>query len=253
VRYLLAQTLNELIDPKGWLASEKLDGFRSYWNGRQLFSRNKDGGLGNVFHAPSWFIKDFPNEPLDGELWAGRGKRDLVASAVKGSRERDWQNIQYATFDVPEFKGPFEKRLKHLQLIFRATHGIVLPFWVCTGRAQLLKRLDEIVDAGGEGIMLRKPGSKYEGKRSHTLLKVKKWFDAEAWVVGHVEGTRPGLCGALMVVNGEGKKFKVASGLTEKMAKNPPIIGTVITYRWNTLTKSGIPNPASFGGIREDL
>ena len=36
--------------------------------------------------------------------------------------------------------------------------------------------------------MLRKPHSKYEGKRSSTLLKVKTFFDAEAEVVRYEPG-----------------------------------------------------------------
>lgn len=37
-------------------------------------------------------------------------------------------------------------------------------------------------------VMLRKPKSIYEGKRSKTLLKVKTFYDAEAEVVGYVDG-----------------------------------------------------------------
>lgn len=33
--------------------------------------------------------------------------------------------------------------------------------------------LKEVEAHGGEGLMLRKPGSKYEGRRSSTLLKIK--------------------------------------------------------------------------------
>ena len=40
---------------KGWYMSEKLDGIRAYWNGKELLSKN-----GNKIYAPSWFIKDFP-------------------------------------------------------------------------------------------------------------------------------------------------------------------------------------------------
>ena len=40
----------------------------------------------------------------------------------------------------------------------------------------------------GEGVMLRRPGSKYKGGRSHDLLKVKKSLDDEAVVVGYKPG-----------------------------------------------------------------
>lgn len=37
----------------------------------------------------------------------------------------------------------------------------------------------------GEGLMLRNPYSYYENKRTKNLLKVKKFFDAEAEIIGH--------------------------------------------------------------------
>ena len=65
---MLAQKYEEgKIDPTGWFISEKLDGVRAYWSGEGFYSRN-----GNQFHAPAWYTKDLPKEPLDGELWAGR-------------------------------------------------------------------------------------------------------------------------------------------------------------------------------------
>lgn len=39
-----------------------------------------------------------------------------------------------------------------------------------------------------KGLMLREPGSHYECKRSHTLLKVKTFRDEEALVTGHERG-----------------------------------------------------------------
>ena len=61
--------------------------------------------------------------------------------------------------------------------------------------------LKEVEGEGGEGLMLRRPGSLYEGKRSGTLLKVKSFFDAEAEVVGYEagKGKHKGATGALKV------------------------------------------------------
>src|SRR5215212_8733282 len=36
---LLAETWDGQLDPKGWWLSEKLDGVRAYWDGKQLLSR----------------------------------------------------------------------------------------------------------------------------------------------------------------------------------------------------------------------
>src|SRR6059058_5282963 len=59
---LLAETWDNAADLSGWWMSEKLDGVRAYWDGRQLISR-----LGNTFQAPDWFLQGFPESPLDGE------------------------------------------------------------------------------------------------------------------------------------------------------------------------------------------
>lgn len=248
--FLLAKIWDRSFDPTGWIVSEKLDGFRSGWNGKQFISRN-----GNVIEAPSWFAKGLPHEALDGELYAGRGEIGKVTSAVNGKREQDWKAIHYSVYDAPDYLQGFEQRIKYAQMITnRAANAKVIDFWVCKSKEQLLKQLDEIVAAGGEGLMLRKPGSRYEHKRSNTLLKVKKRFDAEAIVIGHVEGTRPGLCGSLEVLNPKtGLRFKVASGMTEAMVHAPPRIGAIITYEWELLTKEGIPRPAIFVRVREDV
>ena len=42
----------------GWWMSEKLDGVRAYWNGKEFLSR-----LGNKLHAPDWFCAGLPGEP----------------------------------------------------------------------------------------------------------------------------------------------------------------------------------------------
>lgn len=40
--------------------SEKLDGIRGYWNGKQLLTRS-----GRVFHPPVWFVADYPPFAID--------------------------------------------------------------------------------------------------------------------------------------------------------------------------------------------
>lgn len=55
-------------DPTGWYMSEKLDGVRCFWNGRNMYTRN-----GNIFYPPDWFKALLPKTlALDGELWTTR-------------------------------------------------------------------------------------------------------------------------------------------------------------------------------------
>src|SRR5580658_9321513 len=66
---LLAERWDNVTDLTGWLMSEKLDGVRAYWDGKQFLSRQ-----GNLYRAPDWFIEGLPSVPLDGELWIDRKK-----------------------------------------------------------------------------------------------------------------------------------------------------------------------------------
>ena len=56
--------------------------------------------------------------------------------------------------------------------------------------------MDKVTGEKGEGMMIRDPDSLYEGRRSDTLLKVKKFDDSEAKVIAHNKGT--GRCSNMM-------------------------------------------------------
>ena len=62
----------------GWVMSEKLDGIRAYWDGKNLISRG-----GNIIYAPKWFTKDYPSFELDGELWTKRKDFENISSIVR--------------------------------------------------------------------------------------------------------------------------------------------------------------------------
>ena len=71
---MLAGSFHAGIDIAGWLVSEKLDGVRARWDGRQLLTR-----AGNRIEAPAWFTAGWPTRPIEGELWIGRGKFQQVS------------------------------------------------------------------------------------------------------------------------------------------------------------------------------
>jgi DNA ligase-1 len=158
-------------------------------------------------------------------------------------------------FDAPKAKGTFEKRMAFLktQLPATAKHVRPVPQWRCKGKAHLIAERDRIVKAGGEGLMIREPESVYEGKRSGTLLKVKTRDDAEATVIGHKpgKGKFEGMLGSLRVRAKDGREFSVGTGFTNAQRKNPPPIGTVVTYRYHGLTKNGLPRFPSFWRVRQ--
>ena len=91
----------------GWVMSEKLDGIRAYWDGKQLLTRS-----GKVIHAPDWFLKDYPPFAIDGELWSKRGDFEFISSTVRDRcPSNGWRKIKHYIFDVPHAKGNLFERL----------------------------------------------------------------------------------------------------------------------------------------------
>jgi len=236
-------------DPTGWWMSEKLDGVRAWWDGTQFLSRR-----GNPFLAPDWFTEALPDHPLDGELFVGRGAFQRTVSIVRRMDRSDhWRDVAFVVFDGPELPGPFEERLSQLQDRLAGPFLRVLDHSPCGGAEALQAELARVEALGGEGLMLRKPGSAYVRGRSETLLKVKTFQDAEATVVAHLPGTgrHEGRLGALRVVLDDGTEFKVGTGFSDAEREEPPEVGAVITIRYQELTKAGVPRFPSFVRRRE--
>jgi len=248
---LLAHSWDNVLDVTGWWISEKLDGVRAYWDGEKFLSR-----LGNVYHAPEWFTEGLPSFPLDGELTMGRKLFQETVSAVRRKNGGDlWKKIRYLVFDVPDPNTKVETRFKAISFVVKnAPYAEEVVQYRCKGLDHLREELAAVEKLGGEGLMLRQPGSVYETCRSMTLLKVKSFYDAEAVVVGYTSGRgrHKGRCGALKVRAADGTEFKVGTGLSDDQRKNPPDVGTAVTYRYQELTKDGVPRFPSFVGVRID-
>lgn len=241
-------------DPTGWWISEKLDGVRAYWDGKQFISR-----LGNKYHAPDWFTKDLPDTPLDGELWCGRGKFQETVSIVRRANAGEkWTGVAYLVFDAPSFKGDFEDRQAYLWSVLeddKLEYARMVQQDLCLDRHHLDRELARVEKLGGEGLMIRQPHSAYEAGRSTTLYKVKTFHDAEATVTGYTKGRgkHKGKVGALLVKTDDGVEFSVGTGLNDAERADPPAIGSVITYRYQELTNAGIPRFPSFMRERTDV
>jgi DNA ligase-1 len=150
-------------DVSGWWLSEKFDGFRARWTGKEFVSRN-----GNIFNAPAWFKNQMPKMELDGELWAGRGNFNLCSSIIK-SKTGDWTKIKFMAFDIPDtiVEDVFRYKFKSNEWFSFANISQV----VSTNEAKQYMR--DIVENGAEGIMLRAARSPYVPYRTDTLLKMK--------------------------------------------------------------------------------
>lgn len=250
---LLAQVYNDTIDVKQYWVSEKLDGVRAYWDGKQLVSRG-----GSVIAAPEWFVADFPGQKLDGELWLGRNKFAETLSVVSKHQpiDSEWQHVRYYIFELPDATGTFTERIEAMQRLIQQQNSrylTLVPQFRMTDKAALLAKLNELESKGAEGLMLHQQDALYTTGRSSDLLKLKTYQDTEAEVIGYRpgKGKYKGMVGALIVKTAQGKEFAIGSGLTDELRQTPPEIGTVITYRYNGYTNNGIPRFARFLRVRQ--
>lgn len=252
---LLAEVYNGNINVQQYWVSEKLDGVRAYWDGKQLISRG-----GNVIAAPEWFVADFPAQKLDGELWLGRNKFADTLSIVSKLQpiDSEWQQIRYYIFELPGAAGTFTERIdamQHLVLQHNSPYLMLVAQFRIADHTALQAKLSELENKGAEGLMLHQQDALYKTGRSSDLLKLKSYQDTEAEVIGYRpgKGKYKGMVGALIVKTAQGKEFAIGSGLTDAMRQAPPEVGTVITYRYNGYTNNGIPRFARFLRVRQDF
>lgn len=251
---LLAESWDGAANLAGWWMSEKLDGVRAYWTGSEFLSRQ-----GNRYHAPSWFTAGLPELPLDGELWLGRKKFQRAVSIVRRQDQSDlWKDIRFVIFDAPAVDKEFEARLDFVKKAIakhRLQYAEPHDHTLCKDIDHLRQELLRIEGLGGEGLMLRQPGSKYVTGRSATLLKVKTFHDAEALVVGHEAGAgrHKGRLGALLVQLADGTRFSVGTGFSDAERGNPPPVGSTIQFRYQELSDAGVPRFPSYLGVRQDV
>ncbi len=150
----------------GWFISEKLDGTRCFWDGGLTrgmktidvpwasITDPKTGqpkkkvkpiasGLwsryGNPIIAPDEFLNQLPCCPLDGELWAGRGKFQLCRSICAGDApDPRFDQIEYAVYSSPPLVGIFQTgEIKNANM-HRAIDFLGMEQWV----RQRLNRFD---------------------------------------------------------------------------------------------------------------
>lgn len=266
-----------------FVMSEKLDGVRALWNGKQLLTRN-----GRVIKAPACFTKHFPPFALDGELWIGRGEFEKALALVQkdcthcpcgGDREAldssredsSWGRARYYVFDVPDCtleSSPkahctlFERlRVLESYLASAPTMPIsLIKHEPIASEKQLFKHLQELSEQGAEGLVLRKVTAPYERTRSPNALKLKTYSDAECKVVAHNagKGKYAGKLGSLtceqIAENGTKRtlRFKIGSGFSDTERQSPPPLGSIITYKFYGTTKNGFPRFAVFHRIYQN-
>ena len=181
-------------DQEVWYASRKLDGVRCivYKQGDSVIAYSRQGKefttLQTILDQVSQISGDFV---LDGEICLmNADDTEDFQSIMKEIKKKDHtiQDPRYILFDcltVEDFENKKSSRLLSERLQVLTTFPSLN-----SGRIRVLEQekvndeghllqLSEIADQKGhEGVMVRKD-SVYEGKRTKSLLKCKKFFEAE--------------------------------------------------------------------------
>jgi ATP-dependent DNA ligase len=139
----------------------------------------------------------------------------------------------------------YEARFQYLyETINLGNYGLVIPTKLLENIVSLDEHFEHARVDGFEGLILRPPGVGYEiGKRSKSLIKIKKFLDAEFNVVA--VGFTPDGWGILCCQIGN-KTFNVtAPGSVEEkrhVHDNPEhYIGQLLKVKYANLTADGIP------------
>eukprot|EP00026_Physarum_polycephalum_P000668 Phypoly_transcript_00669.p1 GENE.Phypoly_transcript_00669~~Phypoly_transcript_00669.p1 ORF type:complete len:889 (+),score=100.09 Phypoly_transcript_00669:213-2879(+) len=229
-----------------WWLGEKYDGVRCIWHpGKQnLYTRHR-----YVIHLESSMRRQLSSvSHFDGEIWNGRGCYQESSRVVRSSADTDSQKI--LAFDTPTafyHKLPFEERYSLLYKTIGPNHPLVIVAVriKCWNEHILQALLQVILDDKGEGVVLRKPRSRYEPGRSFSLLKIKSSReDMEALVL---ETSDDGCL--LQFPNGT----KLQLEHQQISADELPEKGDVVTIEYDHFSKTDVPVAPILTRIREDL
>jgi DNA ligase 1 len=236
----LLKTYDDSKDVVGWVMSEKLDGIRGFWTGKELLTR---GGM--KLTPPKWFIKNYPPFAIDGELWTKRNDFENISSIIrsKNSKQR-WKSVSHNIFEVPSQSGGLLKRLSVLKEYLRENPNPylkILPQTVINAKGQVADFLKEVSADKGEGVVVRNPNTLYQTGRLSSALKVKQYLDTECTVLEILpgKGKYQNMMGSVLCQTDSGKKLKIGSGFKDKDRSNPPAIGSKITFKYYGFTKKG--------------
>ncbi len=223
----------------GWLASEKIDGIRATWDGRRMVSRS-----GKEIRIPKIMKTYLPGESkLDGELHYGRGNFPKTIQLIHAD-EPNFSGLRYAVFDAPMPDVPFGLRVKYVDEVCRrirkrAPRGRRIPIHpvkhiAVKSLAHARSMLKEVLDVGGEGVIVRHPQSLYRHGRSNLYLKLKPVVEIKGVVVGF----EPGVVGSneIRLENGaftfiKGKRLPVGKAVVVEaqqiLASGAPRFGRI--------------------------
>ena len=213
------------------------------------------------------FFQKYPDMILDGELYNHAFKDDFesIISMVRKTKPTDEdrsisaENVQFHCYDIVDETKSFEQRNNFITQAVPRNHCIKhVETTQCftEGDAKIFHA--DNLELGYEGSILRS-NNKYQCKRSHALRKFKDFSDAEATIIGYLDGKgkRTGTLGKFIMQDDNGVEFGCPPGkgynykqLADMLDNIGDYIGQRATFTFFERTKAGSYRHPLFKCIR---
>lgn len=267
---LAASTIPALADIKYPVyASPKLDGIRCLVINGEAVSRN---------------LKPIPNDyvrktlaglpPLDGELIIN-GDFNAVQSAIMSKHgEPDFTYQVFDRTDMP-FRGFGYRTARTAGMVYELMHPLVTAVdqVLCSNEEDLAYWYETWLAAGYEGAIVRSIDGRYKFGRSTLkegiMLKLKPFDDAEAKIVGYaelmhnndtscnkIENLVGGNTLGSLITQFKGQTVHIGSGFDAQTrarlwAIRDDLVGQLVTFKYQGVSRFGVPRFPIFKSIRE--
>ena len=168
------------------------------------------------------FFEKHPNVILDGELYNHDFKDDFesIISMVRKTKPTDedrsisCNNVQFHCYDIIDETKTFEDRYKFVMDNLRDSYCVRTVETIQIPNQLEAKEMHDVnLNSGFEGSILR-TNNLYKCGRSWSLRKFKDFSDAEATIIGYVDGKgkRTGTLGKFLMKDDDGIEFGCPPG-----------------------------------------
>jgi len=218
-----------------------------------------------LFNLKHWFALN-PNVILDGELYNHDLKDDFekIISLVRKQKPTDIDimesadMVQFHCYDIIDETKTFEERNRFIKQVVPRNHCIHhVSTLQCISDNDAKEMHAVNLACGFEGSILR-TNDVYACKRSHNLRKFKDFSDAEALIVGWVEGVgkRKGTIGKFMAQDEDGNLFGMPvmdkfKYLQDNFKAMQGYVGKTATFTYFERTKANSYRHPLFKCIRD--
>jgi ATP-dependent DNA ligase len=222
--------------------------------------------IDHILQSLKPFFQANPNVILDGELYNHALKDDFekIISCVRKQkptaidRAESRKLVQFHCYDIVDETMLFDKRYKFVFDNLRDSYGVrTVKTIVTPTESQAKVNHARNLDSGYEGSILR-VNDVYKCGRSWSLRKFKDFHDAEAEIIGWVEGKgkRSGTIGKFIAADKDGNRFGMPvmdnfKKLQTMFDEMQTWKGKIATFTYFERTKAGSYRHPLFKAIRD--